>query len=180
MTRDPLAIPNDPVWDTTPEVDALRGTLIWNTSFHEPWWRAWLTSWQLFATYRDMAPQVGRVIHRVAGGCVFEYHPADFAIWVQVWLAPGEMLVAYPSMAEVYGAQGPEFGGLFEFDEWVAHLRNSSPLELGYVRERCSYGAMWSGDISTPPVVKWAQAGDWAALARNWYIAGMDSALTGI
>ena len=59
---------------------------------------------------------------------------------------------------------------------WISHLRESPPQELGHVRGRCSYGAV-SADIGLPPVVKWAQAGDWAAAARTWHV-GEDGPLT--
>lgn len=169
MPTDPLTDPNHPQWEETAQLVALRESGHFNVSRHEPWWRAWLTSWQLFTTYRDAAPRVGRPVHTVSGGTVFEYRPEQLSIWVQVWLAPGEVVVAYPSIAEQYGGSPAEYGGLHEFAEWIDLLRRSPPLELGRTRDRSSYGARWSGQIADPPDVKWAQAGDWAALARNWY-----------
>jgi hypothetical protein len=42
-------------------------------------------------------------------------------------------------------------------------------LELGKVREASSYGAYVIPGHPLP-VVKWAQTGDWAAIARNWFV----------
>jgi hypothetical protein len=76
--------------------------------------------------------------------------------------------VAYPTPEELYGL--PDSGeGLREFDAWVWHLRHSPPLELGFVRDRSSYGAVSTG-VGLPPLVKWAQAGDWAAMGRTWFV----------
>jgi hypothetical protein len=38
------------------------------------------------------------------------------------------------------------------------------------VRGRSSYGASCLGGAASPEI-KWAQRGDWAALARNWHLA---------
>jgi hypothetical protein len=78
------------------------------------------------------------------------------------------VVVAYPSIGERYGLLS-EVEGLHEFAEWIQHLRDSAPLELGKVRGRSSYGAARPSEHAGPPVVKWAQCGDWAALARGWY-----------
>lgn len=59
--------------------------------------------------------------------------------------------------------------GPHQFTEWAVHLRESPPLELGRVRERCSFGAVFAGD-GVPPIIKWAQAGDWASAARTWHV----------
>jgi hypothetical protein len=163
MVDDPWSNPDDPLWEETAEMQAKFESGQWNCSQDDPWWRSWLTSRQLFATCRDHAPLTGRPIHTVLGGTVFECDR------VQVWVAPGELLVAYPSLADQYGWEGPDAGGLFEFEDWIMHLRDSPPLDLGRVRGRCSYGAIWSSDLAEPPVVKWAARGDWAACARSWY-----------
>jgi hypothetical protein len=144
------------------------GLLQWNVSQHDPFWRGWLRSWELFAAVRDTAPQVGKRIHRVAGGDVYECLRGVYDCWLQVWVADAELLVAYPPSGELYGWPD-QAEGLHEFEEWVGHLRGSPPLELGRVRGRCSYGAT-SVCVGEPPIVKWAQAGDWAAAARTWHV----------
>jgi hypothetical protein len=144
------------------------GQLQWNVSQHDPFWRGWLTSWELFAAVRDTAPRVGKHIHSVAGGDVYECLRGVYDCWLQVWVSGDEVLVAYPPSGELYGwPDSPD--GLHEFEGWARHLRGSAPLELGRVRDRCSYGAAFAG-VGMPPVVKWAQAGDWAAAARTWYV----------
>jgi hypothetical protein len=144
------------------------GLLQWNTSQHDPFWRGWLTSWELYAAIRDTAPRIGRRILHIAGGDVFDCSHGVPNRWLQVWLSDNEVLVAYPPYGELYGwAESPD--GPQEFSAWARHLRNSPPLELGRVRGRCSYGATRTG-VKTPPVVKWAQAGDWAAGARAWHV----------
>jgi hypothetical protein len=163
MVDDPWSNPDDPRWEETAELMAKRESGHWNCSQDDPWWRSWLTSWQLFAIYRDHAPQVGRPRDSILGGTVFD---CDL---VQVWVAAGEVLVAYPLLRGQYGWEGPDADELFDFDGWITHLRDSPPLELGQVRGLCSYGAKWSGVLADPPVVKWAQCGDWAAMARHWY-----------
>lgn len=144
------------------------GLLDWNTSQHDPFWRGWLSSWELFAAIRDTAPRIGNCIHRVAGGQVFECLRSTIDCWLQVWLTDTEVLVAYPSMGERYDWSGDP-DGPHQFVEWARHLRESQALELGLVRGRCSYGALFAG-ARVPPVVKWAQAGDWAMAARTWHI----------
>jgi hypothetical protein len=144
------------------------GLLQWNVSRHDPFWRAWLTSRELFDTIRQTVPRVGTPIHSVLGGDVFEWgrgqHP-----WVQVWVAPAEVVVAYASNSERYGRRD-ETEGLHELEGWIEHLRHSEPLELGRVRGRSSYGALSPRAEQHLPTVKWAQAGDWAALARGWFV----------
>ena len=154
-------------WD-----DVKRSAGDWNVSQDDPWWRDWLTSRELFATYHDTAPRVGERIHSVLGGEIFEYGRADApnGCWVQVWVSSGEVMVAYPPFRERYGFRSDE-EGLHEFEGWIHHLRHSEPLALGQVRGRSSYGASWSGGPTVMPVVKWAQSGDWAALARGWHLA---------
>jgi hypothetical protein len=143
------------------------GLITWNTSLHDPFWRGWLRSRELFDALHSTAPRVGERIHSVLGGNVFECGRGS-ACWVQVWVAPGEVLVAYPSVSERYNyaeaGDGPQ-----EFERWVWNLRHSPRLELGLVLGRCSYGATLI-DSQPLPVVKWAQAGDWAALARGWFV----------
>jgi hypothetical protein len=143
---------------------AAAGLIEWNTSLHDPWWRNWLTSRELYAAFRNSAPLAGRRIHTVAGGEVFECCVHDRRL--QVWLTDSEVLVAYAPVAEQYGwPDHPD--GPHQFEEWAAHLRGSPPLQLGRVRGRCSYGAA-GATTGVPPSVKWAQAGDWAAAARAW------------
>jgi hypothetical protein len=144
------------------------GLLRWNTSQHDPFWRGWLTSWELFAAIRDTAPRIGKRIHSTCGGDVFECLRGMCGCWLQVWVTDTEVVVAYPTAGELYGRPDVD-EGLHEFEAWVGHLRHSAPQELGFVRGRCSYGAASRG-AGTPPAVKWAQAGDWAAAARTWFI----------
>jgi hypothetical protein len=141
----------------------------WNTSRDDPWWRDWLTSRELFTAIHRTAPRVGRPIQHLLGGTVFECG-RNTNCWVQVWVAGNEIVVAYPSMAEVYGA-GDEQEGPHELAGCVHHLRHSEPLELGRVRGRSSYGAACASSTG-PPEVKWAQCGDWAGLARGWHFSG--------
>jgi hypothetical protein len=144
------------------------GLIQWTLSRHDPFWRGWLTSWELFAAVRETAPRVGKCIHTVAGGEVFECLRGAIDCWLQVWLTDTEVLVAYPPAGKLYGwPDHPD--GPHQFEEWAGHLRGSPPLELGRVRDRCSYGAVFGG-AGVSPVVKWAQAGDWSAAARTWHI----------
>ena len=143
------------------------GRITWNTSQHDPFWRGWLLSRELFETIHGTAPRVGQKLRSALGGDLFEYG-RDSSCWVQVWVAPSEVVAAYPSVDERFGRLDTE-GGPFEFEGWIGHLRYSAPLELGHGRGRCSYGATLP-TASPSPVVKWAQAGDWAALARSWFI----------
>jgi hypothetical protein len=144
------------------------GLLQWNVSQHDPFWRDWLLSFDLFAAVRDIAPRVGKRIHSVAGGDVYECLRGVYACWLQVWVAEAEVLVAYPPLSDLYKV-APSTEGFHEFEGWIDHLRRSPPLELGCVRGRCRYGAA-SVRVGEPPVVKWAQAGDWAAAARTWNV----------
>jgi hypothetical protein len=175
MPTDPFLDPDHPLWEPTAEEIAEPRPPDWNVSRHDPWWRAWLTSWQLFATYRDVAPRVGVEVSAVFDGALYECNSDGEAISVQVWIARTgrELIVAYPSFYEQHGLH--EFGGPWEFEEWIGRLRLAPPFELGHgIDARCRYGATWSGDPATPPVVKWATSGDWAALARNWYYARVE------
>jgi hypothetical protein len=144
------------------------GLIEWNVSQHDPFWRGWLTSWELFAAFRDTAPRVGNRIHTIAGGDVFECLRGAADCWLQVWVSDDGVLVAYPPLSELYGwTESPD--GLHQFEEWAEYLRESPPLELGRVRDRCSYGALFA-HVGVPPRGKWAQAGDWAAAGRTWHI----------
>jgi hypothetical protein len=136
----------------------------WSPSRHDPWWRDWLTSRELFDWYHDSFPRLGERIHSILDGEVFEYN-GDGHHPVQAWISTSEVVVAYAPSEERYGA-GPR-GGLEEFAGWIDHLRHSEPLLLGRVRGRSSYGAIRTDCPTTAPVVKWAQAGDWAALAQR-------------
>jgi hypothetical protein len=136
------------------------GRIVWNASVHDPFWRGWLTSWELFATIHEFAPRVGNHIHSVAGGEVYECLRDVLNVWLQVWVADSELIATYATEA-----------GLLDFVGLVRHLRNSPALELGQVRDGSSYGAVSAG-VGVPPVVKWAQAGDWAATARAWFMNG--------
>jgi uncharacterized protein (TIGR02996 family) len=140
----------------------------WNTSQDDPHWRTWLTSRELFVTFHENLPIHGRRIFSLLGGDVFDYD-SGASCHVQVWVAPGEVIVAYGSFTEQYGLDGSEEGH-HEFEGWIGQLRHSVPLELGVVRGRSSYGATCSSNPTALPVVKWAQAGDWAAMARNWHL----------
>ena len=128
---------------------------IWNASQDDPWCRNWLISRDLFETYRQLAPKYGQKIHATLGGDVFEFG-RESSCWVQVWVARREVVVAYGDAAS-------------NFEHWVEQVRHSAPLELGQVREGSSYGAYVIPGHRLP-VVKWAQTGDWAGLARGWFI----------
>src|SRR3954447_7783940 len=78
------------------------GLLDWNESQHDPFWRGWLTSRELFHTLRETAPQIGTRIHSVLGGDVFESGRGHHC-WVQIWVSPDGVVVAYPPVAERYG-----------------------------------------------------------------------------
>ena len=117
----------------------------WNRSRHDPWWRDWLTSRELFDWYHDFFPRLGERLHGMLDGEVFEYkcdgnHP------IQAWISTSEVIVAYVPFDErhVVGTRG----GLEEFAGWVDHLRCSEPMALGRVRGRSSYGAIRT-DCST-------------------------------
>lgn len=143
------------------------GLFQWNTSQHDPFWRGWLTSWQLLATLRASAPRVGKHLARVADGDVFECLRGVYDCWLQVWLSNTEVLVAYPPTGELFGMPD-HLEGLHQFAAWADDLRTAPSLVLGQARERCSYGAVVAS-VGGPPVVKWAQRGDWAAMAHTWY-----------
>ncbi len=124
----------------------------------------------MYTAIRGTAPQVGNRIDSIAGWDLFECLRGELDCWLQVWLSDTEVLVAYAPASERYGwLDHPD--GPHEFEEWATHLRGSPPLELGDVRDRCSYVAVFAGD-GIPPIVKWAQAGDWASAARTWHVGG--------
>lgn len=136
----------------------------WNPSRDDPWWRAWLTSSELFAVFHEVIPHVGTPIHILLGGTIFVHEVSSCR--VEVWVAPGGVVVAYPVMG-MYIDSGRERAALPEFAGWIDHLRHSDPLQLGTVRGRSSYGAESPRCPFGFPVLKWAQAGDWAAMARR-------------
>lgn len=165
--RTPAAGTPDPPWcapcwewyaeDQTRWAKVERSGGVWNAFKDDPWCRNWLISCELFETYRQFAPEYGRKIHAILRGDIFEYGRDTSCCWVQVWVAPREVIVAYDA------------GALGHFEPWVEHLRHSEPLELGQVRDGSSYGAYVITGHPLP-VVKWAQTGDWAALARGWFV----------
>ncbi len=142
------------------------GLFEWNTSAHDPFWRDWLQSRELFNVFRNTAQLDGKHLWHVAGGEVFEWSPEEIDCRLQVWVCNWEVMVAYPTAGELYGLDD-DTEGPHQFEEWRTHLRTSRPLETGMVRGRCSYGA-FVADSNATPTVKWAQAGDWAAAARNF------------
>jgi hypothetical protein len=144
------------------------GQVDWNTSQHDPFWRGWLTSRELFDSIRATAPRLSQRIHSMFGGDVFEFDRGGNC-WVQIWLSATETVVAYPSLSDRYDWHD-ESEGLHEFADWIEHLHVSDALELGQVRGRSRYGAIAPTADRSCPTVKWAQAGDWAALARGWYL----------
>jgi hypothetical protein len=144
------------------EVHRAGGT--WNTSQDDPFWRTWLTSRELFAVFHEIIPRLGTPIHSVLGGTVFAYE--ERGCRVEVWAAPGGVVVAYP-VHGLYRDSESERAALPEFAGWIDHLRHAEPLELGRVRGRSSYGAEAPRSPDAIPVLKWAQAGDWAAMARR-------------
>lgn len=147
--------------------DYQAGRTPFNTSLYDPFYRGWLLSSELFDTVTEHAPTKCRKIDHFLGGDLLEFG-RDTGCWVQIWLAPNMVLVAYPTVGERNGFDWPE-ESIHEFNEWTWHLRNSEPQLLGHVRGRCSYGA-YSVPGHTLPIVKWAQYGDWAALARTWFV----------
>jgi hypothetical protein len=84
---------------------------------------------------------------------------------VLVWVSPTEVIVGYG-----IGEGFPEVERFAVFSNLVHHLRHSAPLDLGKVGERSSYGAVYADRRASFPEVKWAQFGDWAGLARGWYL----------
>lgn len=136
----------------------------WNPSQDDPWWRDWLTSRALFAVYHEVIPRIGMPIGNLLGGTVFTCE--ESCCQVEVWVAPAEVVVAYPVWGQ-YTSPNQQREALPEFERWIDHLRHSEPLALGRVRGRSSYGAACPSSPAAPPAVKWAQAGDWAALARH-------------
>ena len=151
------------------EVVKAGGT--WNPSQDDPWLRDWLISRELFAVYHEVIPSAGTPIHSLLGGTVFEYETPGCR--VEVWVAPGEVVVAYPITGMwIYKNPKLEWTALPEFACWIDHLRNSEPLEVGKVRGRSSYGAIWPRCSALAPAVKWAQYGDWAAMARGLHSEG--------
>jgi len=123
----------------------------------------WLTSRQLFNTLLFFGPRKGVPICRVAGGDVFECGKGEDCT-IRIWVADLKVIVAYPNSDP--SAEGVDV----TFEKWAGELREN-PLELGCVRDQSSYGAIWDGNERHPPTIKWAQAGDWAALARRCFIA---------
>jgi hypothetical protein len=137
---------------------------IWNPSRDDLWWRDWLTSRELFAVYHEVMPCVATPTHCLLGGTVFGYEEPGCR--VEVWISESEVVVAYP-VTGMYRDSELERAALIEFEGWIDHLRHSEPLELGSVRGRSSYGAAHSGLDDAAPTIKWAQAGDWAAMGRE-------------
>jgi hypothetical protein len=160
-------------WDAAYERhhrEAQQGGEPWNTSRDDPWQRDWLTSRELFVLYRQVVPRLGARLYGVLDGEVFEYGRGT-GCWVQAWVSPTELIVAYPTMEDYYSHR-IEGEGLHEFEGWVAHLRRSDPLELGQVRGRSSYGATLPPGPFARPRLGWGQYGDWAGLARHWWLTG--------
>src|SRR5689334_9634925 len=139
-----------------------------NQSRDDPWQRAWLTSRELFIAYHNIARHGGEPIHRLLGGVVYAYDSGRSCA-VQVWVSPTEVIVAYHPVGSQYGFRD-EREGFHEFDEWIHHLRRSEPLELGFVRNRSSYGAVFNPGVAAVPAVKWGQRGDWMFIPRDWPI----------
>ena len=141
-----------------------------NISKYDPFYRGWLLSGELFYTLQENAPRFGcNTCSNLHGGDAFECEFGSSSC-VRIWVAPRAILVAYVSTYERYGLID-SCAGLHEFEGWIKSLREAEPLELGQVRDSCSYGA-----IIIPghplPLVKWAQWGDWSALARSWFADG--------
>ena len=144
------------------EVAEAGGT--WNTSQDDPWWRDLLMSRGLFDVYHEIIPRLGAPIADVLDGTVFAYERCSCE--VEVWVSPIGVVVAYPALGR-YTTPDQRRETLPEFSGWIDDLRHSEPLPLGQVRGRSSYGAIGPASPSAPPAVRWAQAGDWAALARR-------------
>jgi hypothetical protein len=129
-----------------------------------------LISRDLFLTYHDLAPRFGKRIHTVLGGDVFECGRSELpgsGCAVDVWVSPTEVIVAYAPFR--VSEKDPGDVGLKELEGLIHELRRSAPLPLGKVRDGSSYGARMERDEGSP-VIKWAQYGDWAGLARGWYL----------
>jgi hypothetical protein len=146
------------------EVQALGGIYI--PSKDDPFYRDWLMSRELFVTYHDIAPHLCKRVDRMLGGDVLQYgNPGSSPgnLLVQVWASANEVVVAY--------GYGVETKRIRFFENLLHHLRYSEPLELGKTYGASSYGASCLSDPEAMPCVKWAQWGDWCALAHNWYWA---------
>ena len=143
------------------EVHAAGG--VWNPSQGDPWCRQWLLSRELFVTYHYLAPRLGERVQSFLDGELFQ---CGIPICpVLVWLSGTEVVVGYGTIA---GFSEMERSHVFQ--SLVHHLRHSEPLELGKVRDGSSYGAVYADRRVALPEVKWAQYGDWAGLARGWYV----------
>lgn len=81
----------------------------WNTTRDDPWWKACLTSRDLFDAYAQTVPRVGKPTTRLLGGEVFTYD-SGLSCVIEAWISPDEVLVAYPPI-------GPGYGGPHEFEE---------------------------------------------------------------
>lgn len=143
------------------EVQASGG--VWNPSHDDPWCRHWLLSRELLITYHHLGPRLGERVKSLFGGELFAWGMQNCE--VLVWVSIAEVGVNYGTME---GGSETEYCQLFE--RLVHHLRHSEPLELGNVRERSCYGAVYADRREPFPNVKWAQYGDWAAFARGWCV----------
>jgi hypothetical protein len=136
---------------------------MWNPSQDDPFCRHWLLSRELFITYHHLAPALGTRVQNLCDGDLFEWGIPGCE--VLVWVSRTEVVVGYGT------SEGfPEIERLRVFGNLVHHLRHSEPRELGTVGERSSYGAVYADRRMPCPEVKWAQFGDWAGLARGWYL----------
>ncbi len=136
---------------------------VWNCSQDDPWCRHWLLSRELFITYRHLAPRLGARVQSVNDGELYAWGQENCRLLV--WVSGTEVVVAYGTVDGFPEEESHQiFAGL------IHHLRHSEPLELGKVRERSSYGAVYPDRRKPLPLVKWAQYGDWAAFARHWYL----------
>jgi hypothetical protein len=131
----------------------------WNMSRDDPWWRDWLTSEELFRTYSARIRSLGRPVGALMDGTIYDFDSGR-SCHVRVWMSATEIIGMYSS--EFTANRSNDFVPL------IADLRNAPALELGRVRGDSSYGAYY--DVSTKLIIKWAQAGDWAAMVRNWHL----------
>jgi hypothetical protein len=131
-----------------------------------PWSNEWLASPELYHLLRERA--VSREAHRgpLLGGDLFLHYPYPGDIGVQAWVSPGGIIVAYWSAR---WPQPPE-GEAQVWEGWIEHLLDSEPLEIGWVRDGSSYGALGPPHATALPILKWGQTGDWMGLAgRSWH-----------
>jgi hypothetical protein len=122
-----------------------------------------LLSRELFLTYHHLAPRFGARVQSLLDGELFAWGIPNCE--VLVWVSGAEVVVSFGTLDDYTERERCEV-----WERLVHHLRHAEPLELGKIRERSSYGAVYADRREPLPEVKWAQFGDWAAFARGWYV----------